>query len=408
MTERDYHIKISPEFISGDIFKVSYNAGTITGTGIVNKCCIIPAETFKINLTGTSYVYSSMTEVLSGGTNTTNYSKGTHKLGTSLLTGLTVPILLTENTIDVGYYSVFDGMVLQQDTMLNFVFSGNSTLPKRCYFYNTSDIEFKKYLEFSTHKIDWGDGSAPQTLTPSTTSLFHDYGNLTAYTITMSGMSPWGTNIITKTVNTPFTGATISNPKGTAYFQPAGGNWTNTLLSYDYIFSGDSSCSTTTDDIWLFNTGNVLPFTGQSIPFLITGYTTSSLSDLKQYGANLYKSGIWVTGNTGMVGMYSGASLDGLYTAYTINDIDYYDWVDGTTIFAVKSSGLTLDMVVCEPIVKNELLLGIIDEAEVQSNIFIERGKNSALERVERLGEVDNVGDLVKYGYKFFNVNTKI
>ena len=156
MTERDYQIKISPEFISGDIFKVTYNAGTITGTGIVNDCCIIPAETFKINLTGTSYIYSSMTEVLSGGTNTKNFSKVTHKLGTSLLTGLTVPILLTENTVDVGYYSVFDGMVLQQDTMLNFIFSGNSSNSKRCYIHNTSDIEFKKYLEFSTYMIDWG------------------------------------------------------------------------------------------------------------------------------------------------------------------------------------------------------------------------------------------------------------
>ena len=156
MTERDYQIKISPEFISGDIFKVTYNAGTITGTGIVNDCCIIPAETFKINLTGTSYIYSSMTEVLSGGTNTKNFSKVTHKLGTSLLTGLTVPILLTENTVDVGYYSVFDGMVLQQDTMLNFIFSGNSSNQYKCYIHNTSDIEFKKYLEFSTYMIDWG------------------------------------------------------------------------------------------------------------------------------------------------------------------------------------------------------------------------------------------------------------
>jgi hypothetical protein len=341
-----------------------------------------------------------MTEILSGGTNTKNYSKVTHQYGTSLLTGLTIPILLTETTIDVGYYSVFDGMVLQQDTMLNFVFSGNSSFPKRCYFYNTSDFEFKKYLEFSEYSIDWGDGSV-SAITPTTSSFYHDYDSLTGYTITLSGMSPWGTNIIKKTVNTPFTGTTILNPKGTAHFQPAGGNWSNTLLSYDYIFSGDATCDATLNDINLFNPIN-------NIPFIITGYTTSSLSDLKQYGANLYKPGTQVTGNTGMVGTYSGVSSDGLYTAYTINDIDYYDWSDGTTIFVVKSSGLTSDMVVCEPIVKNELLLGIIDEAEVQSNIFIERGKNSALERVERLGEVDNVGDLVKYGYKFFNVNTKI
>ena len=109
-----------------------------------------------------------------------------------------------------------------------------------------------------------------------------------------------------------------------------------------------------------------------------------------------------------MIGTYSGVSSDGLYTAYTINGIDYYDYSDGKTLFVVKSSGLTSDMLVCEPIVKNDLLMNIIDEAEVQSNIFIERGKNSALERVERLGEVDNVGDLVKYGYKFFNVNNSI
>jgi hypothetical protein len=397
MTERDYHIKISPEFISGDIFKVRYNAGTITGTGIVNECCIIPAETFKIDLTGTSYVYSSMTEVLSGGTNTTNYSEVTHQLGTSLLTGLTIPILLTETVTDIGYYSVFDGMVLQQNTMLNFIFSG-ITNTKNCYFYNTSDIEFKKYLEFSTYKIDWGDG---QVSAVTSTSMYHSYSNSTAYTITLSGMSPWGINIITKTINTPFTGVTISNPKGVANFKPAGGNWSNTLLSYDYIFSGDSTCDATLNDIHLFN-----PIT--NIPFLITGYTTSSLSDLKQYGTTLYKPGTQVTGNTGMIGTYSGVSWNGLYTAYTINDIDYYDYLDGKTLFVVKSSGLTSDMLVCEPIVKNDLLMNIIDEAEVQSNIFIERGKNSVLERVERLGEVDNVGDLVKYGYKFFNVNTKI
>jgi hypothetical protein len=36
--------------------------------------------------------------------------------------------------------------------------------------------------------------------------------------------------------------------------------------------------------------------------------------------------------------------------------------------------------------------------------VFIERGKNSGLERLIRLGEVDNIGDLEKYGYGFFNI----
>lgn len=381
MTERDYRIRISPEVINGDIFKVNLTT-SITGVNYVTECCVLKPEPIQIQITGTTLAYSSMTDVLSGGTN-----------GSSLLTGLTIPILLTENVNDIGYYSIFDGMVLQKDTMLNFIFTGNNYTFK---VYNTSDTEFKKYLEFSNYFIDWGDG----TFGPYSSSLSsHTYAFSGSQIITLTGVSPWGTNKIRKKVNIPFTGVTIDNPRGTATFTPAGGSWSATSFSYDYIFSGDANCDSTVEDILLFNTGD-------TIPFLITGYTQSSLRDLKQYGSTPYKPLISVTANTGAIGMFSGVSEDGLYTAYTINDIDYYDYQDGTTIFVVKSSGLTQDMVVCEPIVKNELLLGIIDEAEVQSNIFIERGKNSALERIQRIGEVDNIGDLEKYGYKFFNIIT--
>ena len=64
-------------------------------------------------------------------------------------------------------------------------------------------------------------------------------------------------------------------------------------------------------------------------------------------------------------------------------------------------------MLMCSAITKNEVLMNVISEAEVYSNVYVERGKNSGLESIERLGEVDNVGDLEKYGYEFFNV-TKI
>ena len=382
MTERDYRIRISPEVIMGDITKVNLYT-SITGVNYVTQCCVLVPEPVEIQITGSTYVYSSMTDILSGGTN-----------GISLLTGLTIPILLTENINDIGYYSIFDGMVLQQETMLNFIFTGDGNT---ICVYNTSDTEFRKYLEFSNYFIDWGDG-VPEVF--NTIPLCHTYpssSNIEDYVITLTGVSPWGTNKIRKTVYIPFTGVTIDNPNGTATFTPAGGNWASTSFSYDYIFSGDSSCDATVDDLFLFNDSS-------TYPILVTGYTQSSLRDLRQYGAIPYKPGVSVTGNTGAIGMYSGVSLDGLYTAYTINDIDYYDYSDGTTLFVVTSSGLTSDMVVCLPIVKNELLLGVIDDAEVQSNIFIERGKNSALERIERLGEVDNIGDLEKYGYKFFNV----
>jgi arabinogalactan endo-1,4-beta-galactosidase len=70
----------------------------------------------------------------------------------------------------------------------------------------------------------------------------------------------------------------------------------------------------------------------------------------------------------------------------------------------VNSSGCTSENLVCSAITKNEVLMNVISEAEVQSNIFIERGKNSALEMIERLGEISSVGDLEEYGYKFYNI----
>jgi len=388
MTDKNYSIKISPGVISGDIFKVNYNGATITGTSYYKECCVLKSKMIEIKVTGSTYAYSAMTEVLSGGT----YNTGTTQYD-SLLTGLTIPILITENTVDIGYYSVFDGMVVQKETMLNFIFTATTLDQYGVYFYNTSDIEFKKYLQFSTYMVDWGDGTK-QPVT-STLPLYHPYSSSGSFEITMSGMSPWGTNIITKTVNVPFTGTTILNPNGEAFFTPMGGNWQNILVPYKYIFSGDNNCDSTTQDITQFTT----------VPFLITGYTTSSLTDLKQYGPiPYYITNYDFTGNTGAVGRYLGVFDDGLYTAYTINDITYYDYNNGTTLFIAESSGLTTDTVICQPIVKNELLLGIIDEAEVQSNVFIERGKNSALESIERLGEVNSIGSLEKYGYKFFNI----
>jgi len=390
MSSNSVHITISPQVIKNNFIKVNYTGDSYIDESQYVVCCDIYTSAVTKFYTGQTYAYSSMKSVITGGLN-----------GTSLLTGMTIPIVLTENTIDIGYYSVFDGMVLQKDTMINFLFSASTGSPYTYYFYNTSDTEFKKYLNFSKYSVDWGDGSLPEDITTSSPDYYsHPYSQSGEFTITMSGMSPWGINLIKKQVVVPFTGTTIPNPNGTAYFVPAGGNWSGTPLMYDYIFSGDSNCDVQDQ---VFNSFTTIPFT-------ITGYTMSSINDLQVYGnkytlfGGKFKIGVPVTGTSGSVGVFWGPSVDGLYTAYTINDIDYYDYSDGTTIFAVKSSGLTEDMLVCSALTKNEVLLNIIDEPEVWSDIFIERGKQSGLERMIRLGEVDNVGDLEKYGYGFFNV----
>jgi hypothetical protein len=392
MEERIFHYRISPEVIKNDLFLVNYTGNSDTTNAEYVYCCDIYTSAVTKYFSGQTYTYSSMTQILSGGTT-----------GDSLL-NLTIPIFITENTIDIGIYSVFDGMILQQETMTNFIFSSTTTNPNTYYFYNTSDTEFKKYLSFSEYKVDWGDGSPPMTVSNVLPNSYsHTYTQNGEFTITMSGMSPWGVNLIKKDISVPYSAVTITNPKGVAHFIPAGGSWSGTPLSYDYIFSGDSVC-----DVELQTSGN---FT--TIPFKISGYTTSTMNDLEVYGSKFdpnlfdgrFRKGIPVTADTNTVGTFFGPSDDGLYTAYTINGIQYFDYFNGTTVFIVESSGITSDMIVCSGITKNELLLNVIDEPVTQSDIFIERGKQSGLEALMRMGEVDNVGDLEKYGYGFFKVN---
>ena len=45
-------------------------------------------------------------------------------------------------------------------------------------------------------------------------------------------------------------------------------------------------------------------------------------------------------------------------------------------------------------------------DPEIQNGVFIERGKYSAFEGLQRLGEVDNIGDLERYGYNYFKINS--
>lgn len=386
MEEQKYYFKISPENIKSDLTTVTYTAGTEVYYD-VDLCCLVTATT-ENTITGTTGLYLDMKDILSGGTN-----------GTSILTGLTIPILFTQTAIDFGYYSVFDGAVLQKDVINNFVFTANTSNPYTYIFYNTSDVEMVKFLGLITYTLNWGDGSPEITLT-TPGPINHTYPSSDSeYTITMKANSPWGISLVQKTITVPFTGTTISNPNGVATFTPTGGNWSGTPINYEYIFTGDSN--TNLADFYSNNYTQV--------PFLVSGYTESSINDLSQYGPkyNLlggkFKIGVEVTGTTGCVGTVWGPDVTNVYTAYTINNIDYFDFED-YTLYVTYSSGLTQNDLIMSAITKNEGLINVIDQPEVQTNVFIERGKQSVLEYIERIGEIDNVGDLEKYGYGFFNV----
>jgi hypothetical protein len=189
----------------------------------------------------------------------------------------------------------------------------------------------------------------------------------------------------------PFTGTTIQNPNGSAYFTPNIGSWSATSISYDFIFSGDSD-----NHISAQTSNNYV-----SVPFSISGYTTSRINELSQYGVTKYPLYVPTIKNGQQFGVIT--TMSSSYTGYTIEGVQYLDFPDKTTIYVFDSSGLTSDWMVQSAITKNESLMNIVNDPEVQSDVFVERGKNSALERVERLGEIDNIGDLENYGYGFFN-----
>jgi len=370
MNQDYYRFIVSPETVISDIAKV-----TVSG------------QTFG--------VYSGMSQMVTSGPRFT-----------SLFTGLTVNFLLNQTTIDEGYYSPFDGFVLQKNVVANFIFSSTTQEPYKWYVYNTSD-EFQKFLDLSSYTIDWGDGTPKQTITNyAPNSINHTYPSaVKEYTIVMEQRNPWGVTKVQKTIHTPYVNVPIPNPKGEIYFTTLDGNWLKTPISYDYIFSGDAV------NIVSAQTSNNYVV----VPFTISGLTKSRLTELQIYGTvpltaplfnEKYQLGVPIIANGQIWGVVTNAELN-VFTAYTIQDVNYYDYQDGTTIFFEESSGLTTSNLTAVPITKEEVLIKVVDQPNIQTNVFVERGKNSAYERVQRLGEVDNLGDMINYGYGFFNVVNK-
>lgn len=386
MTEDRYYIKISPENISSDLVQVPYTASSYVITAITGNCCFITTVPQGIGfVTGTTGYYVPMQKLLSGGTN-----------GISTLTGLTIPLLFRENNVDIGFYSVFDGAVLQKDVVTNFVFSARTNQPYRYYIYNTSEKDLKKFLTLSSYRVNWGDGYEENLLT---TSKDHVYATSGTYKITLKQKTPWGLNTVSKTVVVPFTNISIPDPFGNATFTPNIGSWSATPISYDFIFTGDSInlISSQTSDNYT------------SIPIIVSGFTQSRIEELRQYGKNPFITGkcIQKDGENCWGVITSQVSIPSSFTAYTIQGTNYIDFEEGYTVYLFNSSGFTSNWMVQSAMTKNEALLNVVFDPEVQSDIFIERGKNSALERVERIGEVDNIGDLENYGYGFFNLETQ-
>lgn len=378
MEAEKFSISISPEVLSTDIFPLVYTAKTfydLPVNGVPTNSTPFTATTQNLS------VYSGMSQILSGGTN-----------GTSLLTGLTIPVMFTQDYNDIGYYSEFDGLIAQKDIVTNFLVSGdNLNNLFSITLYNTSGDFTTSFLDFTTFSVDWNDGSSIQTMTGL--SQNHIYQNAGSYVITLSGANPWGVTTISKPLTIPFTNAGVPNPNGTITFTPSGGSWNGVQLTLNYILPLDAN--------------NNLSYQSSSnwtqVPFVVSGYTKSKIQDLRRYGPNPYTVGYVFSKNGQFYGKID--SINNGITGYTIENINYFDLPDGKTFYIVSSNGLTQNDLDPTIITKNEQLLDFVMAPQVQTDIYVERGKYSAFESIERLGEVDNMGDLERYGYGFFQIN---
>lgn len=380
MESEKYSVLISPENISLDLFGFVYTADTGYDYEEQQPCLnfATPSQQFKNENT---YFYLSMSDILSGGTN-----------GNSLLTGLTIPVVFTQTYNDIGVYSEFDGLILQKDIVTNFLFSGTNIMDTyEVTLFNTSGDFNLSYLDFTTYIVDWGDGVSQQLTTTSTNHIYSSNGD---YTISLSGSNPWGVTVIQKNVTIPLVLSVITNQQGTITFTPQQGNWANIPVSYNYIFDGDAQNNVTSQISSNFTT----------VPFQISGFTSSKLQDLRRWGPTPYTVGYIFNKNNQLFGQVD--DINDNYTAYTINNVNYYDLVNGKTFYIVNSSGITSNDIMASSITKNEYLLDFVMSPEIQTDVYIERGKYSAFEPLQRLGEVDNIGDLVRYGYRYYRIKT--
>lgn len=340
MSENKFYIRISPESIVKEV----------------------NSETFEGNTFG---VYSSVEEFVN-----------------SKITDFNIPIVLNHTYDDLGFYTPFDGFILQKDIVSNFIFAPDEVNPYAVKVYNTSEV-LKTFLTFATYQIDWGDGVVETFSEVFPNFKFHSYApEVSSKVITLTQTNPWGTLTIRKTVYLPY--VEISLPVTEASFELPDG----TILIYD---DSENTLESQSSNNFISET------------ITITGYSTSHLNELEQYGQNKFVVGKLVKKYGESYGLVN--EITETYTAYTVNGVSYYDYPDGTTIYFAESVGLTEDMLDEQPITKEEVLIGFVSSPEIQSDIFIDRGKISAAEPLLRLGEVDNIGDLTLYGYGYFKIN---
>ena len=300
--------------------------------------------------------------------------KNYHKI-LKTTTGVTynLPVYLDSTAYEMGGMVGFDGDITKVEQLVNFHYeyvSGNTIK-----LYNTVNRDILKIIKDETFTITWGDGNTDTidvSLNDDLSSINHTYTSGGTYNVSIELNNSWAQKRLSKNIVVP---QSISISNSTGSFGPFTLPYTTGItFTQDYINDLDN-----TD-----NDGDA------TIYFAAVG--RSRLSELKRYGENTYQ------------GTTTSSDAGGSYTGYTIDNLSYKDYDDGTTMITGVTTNFYREEVFNQMITRNEHFIGFIDEPTIYSDVFVERGKQGVLEMNLRLGEIDNLGELDIYGNGFFQV----
>lgn len=299
--------------------------------------------------------------------------KNTYKI-LKPITGTTynLPVYLDSTAYEMGGMVGFDGDIEQVEQLTNFHYqhTGGNTIR----LYNTVNRDALKIIRNETFDINWGDGDTGTIGVSTGTNLSyvqHTFPSSGAYEVTIELNNTWIKKKISKKITVP-QDISVSNPNGT--FGPFTIPYTTITTTQDYINDLDFTDNDSDTTIYFAAVGR------------------SRVSELKKYGENSYS------------GTSTGSDGYGSYTGYTIDNLYYKDYSDGTTTITGSTTNFYKEEVFNQMLTRNENFIGFIGEPIIYSDVFVERGRQGVLEMNLRLGELDNVGEIDIYGNGFFKV----
>jgi hypothetical protein len=311
-----------------------------------------------------------------------NMRKDRYEILSGSTTGTTtyqIPIYLECSVDEMGIMVGFDGTMEQIEQFCNFTYAGGA-IPNSLIIYNTLNTNKLKTLIDSVFSVSWGDGSTGDTISMPTvydTNLpyaSHTYISGGIYDVEISIESPWKVEKLKRSIYLPITGNTFPTDFGVLTFTVP---YSDPPVTVEQTYLEDYTTLT----------GDTDPVTGVTISFLAVG--KSRIDENRMYGKS----------NT-----YTGLTITSTYTGYTIDDLFYMDYDDGYTYITGNTLSYYVEELYNGMITRNEHLIGFLDEPQIYSDIFIERGKQGVMERNLRLGEIDSTGELDIYGSGYFKV----